>query len=95
MSEATAHTQPILITATGLLSASMPVIERRGITLIGIALANLADPDAVQLALPFDRVRELDATLDTVRARFGSNAIKRAVLVGRDPGEWVPLLPDP
>jgi DNA polymerase-4 len=33
--------------------------------------------------------------LDNVRDRFGSNAIIRAVLVGRDQGLTVPLLPDP
>jgi DNA polymerase-4 len=73
---------------------SMPTIERRGLTLIGIALTNLSDQGAVQLALPFDRSRELDAALDEIRDRFGSSAITRAALVGRDPGAWVPLLPD-
>jgi DNA polymerase IV len=72
----------------------MPMIERRGITLIGIALTNLADEGAVQLALPFARARDLDVTLDRVRDRFGSAAISRAVLVGRDPGLAVPMLPD-
>jgi DNA polymerase IV len=36
----------------------------------------------------------LDATLDDVRERFGSGAITRAVLLGRDQGLSVPLLPD-
>jgi DNA polymerase-4 len=62
--------------------------------LIGIALTNLSDAGAVQLVLPFDRVRELDLVVDRVRDRFGSGAITRGVLVGRDPGVWVPLLPD-
>jgi DNA polymerase-4 len=70
------------------------MIERRGITLLGIALANLADQGAVQLVLPFDRRPDLDAAVDRVRDRFGSGAITRGVLVGRDPGVWVPLLPD-
>lgn len=50
----------------------------------------------IQLALPFDRERAsaLDATLDDVRDRFGSGAITRAVLLGRDQGLSVPLLPD-
>jgi DNA polymerase IV len=94
MSEATANTATILKTATDLLTASMPLIERRGITLIGIALSNLADEGAVQLTLPFNRGRDLDAALDRVRERFGSDAITRGVLVGRDPGITVPLLPD-
>ena len=94
ISEATAHTQTILATARELLMASMPMIERRGVTLIGIALTNLTDEGAVQLVLPFARAHDLDATLDQVRDRFGSAAIGRAVLVGRDPGLSVPLLPD-
>jgi DNA polymerase-4 len=92
--EPTARTETILKAAIGLLRTSMPMIKRRGVTLIGIALANLADEGAIQLALPFDRSRDLDATLDEVRERFGSSAITRGVLVGRDPGVWVPLLPD-
>jgi DNA polymerase-4 len=94
MAEPTEHTQTILKTANGLLRASMPMIERRGLTLIGIALANLADRGAIQLVLPFERARGLDATIDSVRDRFGSGAITRGALVGRDPGVWVPLLPD-
>jgi DNA polymerase IV len=94
MPEATDQTPTILQTANGLLKASMPLIERRGLTLIGIALTNLSDAGAVQLVLPFDRTRDLDAVVDRVRDRFGSKAITRGVLVGRDPGIWVPLLPD-
>jgi DNA polymerase-4 len=74
----------------------MPMIESQGITLVGLALGNLEDEGAIQLALPFDfqRASVLDATLDEVRERFGSAAITRAVLLGRDPGLSVPLLPD-
>jgi DNA polymerase-4 len=92
--EATDQTHTILQAATGLLMASRPMIDRRGLTLIGIALTNLTDAGAVQLVLPFDRARDLDAVIDSVRDRFGSKAITRGVLVGRDPGIWVPLLPD-
>jgi DNA polymerase IV len=92
--EPTSHTATILMTATVLLRMSMPMIERRGCTLIGIALANLADQGPIQLLLPLDRARDLDATLDRVRDRFGSGAITRGTLVGQDPGVWVPLLPD-
>jgi DNA polymerase-4 len=94
MGEPTAQTQTILRTATDLLSESMPMIRRRGITLIGIALTNLGDEGAIQLTLPLNRARDLDAALDQVRDRFGSSAITRGVLVGRDPGISVPLLPD-
>jgi DNA polymerase-4 len=92
--EPTAHTHAILQIANGLLAASLPLIERRGLTLIGVALANLADEGAVQLELPLDRARNLDATLDRVRERFGAGALTRGVLVGRDPGLTVPMLPD-
>lgn len=92
--EPTSHTPTILMTATGLLRASMSMIERRGCTLIGVALANLIDQGPIQLLLPFDRARNLDATLDRVRERFGSGAITRGALVGHDPGVVVPLLPD-
>jgi DNA polymerase IV len=94
ISEPTSQTDTILKTAIDLLTASMPMIERRGLTLIGIALSNLADEGAIQLTLPFNRRRDLDAALDRVRERFGSNAITRGVLVGRDQGISVPLLPD-
>ncbi len=94
MAEPTAETQVILRTARVLLEASWPVIERRGLTLIGIALGNLADHDAIQLVLPLDRSRELDTALDFVRERFGSGAITRGTLIGRDAEVTVPLLPD-
>ena len=59
-------------------------------------MANLDDSGAVQLTLPFDRHSggALDAALDQVKARFGNDAITRAVLLGRDPGLTVPMLPD-
>jgi DNA polymerase-4 len=94
MPEATATTATILAVANALLTVSSPEIERRGLTLVGVALTNLTDEDALQLTLPFDRARELDITLDSIRERFGSDAITRGVLVGRDQGPWVPLLPD-
>jgi DNA polymerase IV len=96
LAEATAQTQPILATARGLLTLATPMIERQGLTLVGVALANLADDGAIQLALPFDRrdPGALDVTLDKVRDRFGSAAVTRAVLLGRDQGLSVPLLPD-
>ena len=92
----TAHTQTILATARGLLATAMPMIERQGLTLVGVAVANLDNDVPAQLTLPFDRHSggALDATLDEVRARFGATAITRAVLLGRDQGLTVPLLPD-
>jgi DNA polymerase-4 len=96
LAQATAHTRTILATVRGLLASAMPMIERRGLTLVGIAVANIEDDAAVQLALPFDRHSggALDAALDDVRERFGSAAVTRAVLLGRGDGLSVPLLPD-
>ena len=96
VAEATARTAVILATARGLLAASAPMIERRGLTLVGVALGNLEDNSAIQLALPFDGYvpSALDLTVDDVRERFGKNAIMRAVLLGRDAELEVPLLPD-
>ena len=96
MGEATDRTRTILAAARGLFAAALPMIEREGLTLIGLSLTNLEDADAVQLALPLERRpgAALDAALDDVRNRFGSAAITRAVLVGRDPGISMPLLPD-
>jgi DNA polymerase-4 len=158
--EATARTEAILGVARDLLVAALPLIRRRGITLIGLTLGSLSDDRAVQLALPVDPRRgrprpkrapppgptpraaapaasarstrapgrgrdtdawvetwvdagspvagrprddadldaapaaSLDATLDELRDRFGSTAVTRAVLLGRDQGISVPLLPD-
>jgi DNA polymerase IV len=96
MVQPTAQTQAILDTARGLLAAAAPTIEREGLTLVGLSLANLSDATPFQLALPFDgRVdTALDEALDEVRNRFGSTAVTRAVLLGRDPGLEMPLLPD-
>ncbi|TYB41738.1 DNA polymerase IV [Actinomadura chibensis] len=94
LAQATADTPRVLHTARGLLAAAAPLIEDRGLTLIGLSLGNLQDARAVQLALPFDRAMAVDDAVDGVRGRFGQAAITRAVLLGRDPGVQVPLLPD-
>jgi DNA polymerase IV len=93
---ATAHTQTILVTARWLLAAATPLIEQRGLTLVGVAVGGLEDDLAVQLWLPFDRHggTTLDAALDEIRERFGAAAVTRAVLLGRRQGLVVPLLPD-
>jgi len=94
--EATAETHTILFTARGLLTAAMPMIRRQGLTLIGVTLANLDDDSAIQLTLPFDQRSRtaLDAAIDRLQERFGPSAVTRAVLLGRDQGLQVPLLPD-
>jgi DNA polymerase-4 len=92
----TADTATVLAALRQLLDSAAGLIAERGITLIGIALANLTDSDAVQLELPFQQrdLGNLDQTLDRVRDRFGSAAITRGVLLGSRPPVEVPLLPD-
>ena len=82
--------------ARDLLADSQPLIRQRGLTLIGITLANLDDADALQPELPFERQpgERLDRALDEVKGKFGSDAVTRAVLLGKDQGISVPLLPD-
>jgi DNA polymerase-4 len=91
---ATCHTDTVLATARGLLAAAMPMVERQGLTLIGVTVANL--DGGGQLVLPLDPRTDgaLDRALDQVRERFGADAVTRGVLLGRDQGLTVPLLPD-
>jgi DNA polymerase-4 len=92
---ATDQTEVILTTARVLLAGMSSAIVQQGLTLIGVAVANL-DDDGIQLDLPFDRHNgsALDTALDEVRIKFGSAAVTRAVLLGHDEGLSVPLLPD-
>lgn len=97
LSQPTADTHSILVAARTILLSARPMIERQGLTLIGVALTNLDNDNAIQLMLPLDDQAggtALDTALDTVRDKFGSSAVTRAVLLGRDPGIAVPLLPD-
>jgi DNA polymerase-4 len=138
LAEASGETSVLLAGLRGLLAAALPEIERRGITLLGVALTNLEDVEAVQLALPLDLQatatpaaraafladfgpaapgaagsdsardargpaatsraeppgRRLDAAVDAVRDLYGSEAITRGVLIGRDMGHEMPTLPD-
>ena len=93
---ATANTQTILTAARELLTVAVPLIQRQGITLVGISVTNLADGRRGQLMLPLEEQWSdtLDLALDEVRERFGSASIVRAVLLGRGRGIEMPLLPD-
>jgi DNA polymerase IV len=93
---ATAHTETILAAARGLVAAAQPLLEQRGLTLVGVAVANLEPGDAVQLRLPFrpQDGLELDEAVDDVRDRYGPPSVTRAVLLGRDRGWTTPMLPD-
>lgn len=91
-----AHTATILASARELLDEAMPTITDRGLTLVGISVQNLASEAPQQLELPFevDNVAPLDGVRDLVRERYGSSALTRAALLGRDQGISVPLLPE-
>lgn len=92
---ATSQTATVIDSVRALLMDALPMIRERGVTLVGIAMANLDGDDAVQLELPFDELHApaLDAVIDGVRERFGNDAVGRAVLLGRRMGS-VPMLPD-
>ena len=92
----TAETEVVLAVARSLFAAAQPMVDQRGLTLIGVAIANLDDDLPRQLCFPLERDDRavLDGTLDEIRTRFGTAAITRAVLLGRSSGLTVPLLPD-
>jgi DNA polymerase-4 len=92
----TAQTRIVLDAARSLLGNAQPLIERRGLTLIGITIANLENDLPLQLCLPYDtdNAELLDAALDEIRTRFGPTAITRGILVGRRAVPDMPLLPD-
>ena len=96
LAEPTARNDVILTVAMRLVNKTRPELHARGLTLVGLSLANLDNDDAIQLTLPFpaDGAGTLDATVDSLRDRFGAAAVTRAVLLGRDQGLSVPLRPD-
>ena len=96
LTDATAETRTIIDTARALFATAMPLIERRGLTLVGVAVGNLQNDCPAQLVLPFDGRSgiELDLAVDEIRNRFGNDAVVRAVLLGRKTGLTIPLLPD-
>jgi DNA polymerase-4 len=92
--EPTSSTRVLLTTLRELAAESMPVVRERGLTMLGITVANLTGGAGVQLELPLDRSSvSLDSALDDVRERFGPNAIARGSLLGRDPGIAAWLMP--
>ncbi|KWX21210.1 DNA polymerase IV [Mycolicibacterium wolinskyi] len=94
---ATASTDAILGAARALVAAAAPLIAERGLTLIGFAVSNIDREGSQQLELPFDAAPDpiaIDCAIDQVRRRFGNAVLTRGVLVGRDPGLEMPMLPD-
>jgi DNA polymerase-4 len=90
---ATAATEPILATLRALLEEARPLLERRGLTLIGVTVGGVeGDGGAGQLVLDLDGPgAALDAVLDSVRDRYGSGAVQRAALLGahEDATPWL------
>jgi DNA polymerase-4 len=92
----TAATSTVLATLRGLLAAERETIDRRGLTLLGVAVANLDHGHAgVQLELPLEARSQnaLDAAVDRIRDRYGSKALQRAVLLDTDDGMSPWLMP--
>ncbi|MEO1058374.1 MAG: DNA polymerase IV [Actinomycetota bacterium] len=93
--EATSSSAAVRRIGGALLDRVWPEIEARGISLLGVAVSQLVDDEAIQMALPFDRTAApaLDEALDAVHDRFGGSALRRASSVGRSMVS-MPMLPD-
>ncbi|MDY6999253.1 MAG: DNA polymerase IV [Actinomycetota bacterium] len=97
MPRATAATDTVLAAARALVAGAAPLIAERGLTLIGFAVSNIDRDGAHQLELPFENrgdTAPIDSVVDLVRQRYGKAAVLRGVLLGRDAGLEMPLLPD-
>jgi nucleotidyltransferase/DNA polymerase involved in DNA repair len=96
LSDATADTRAILAVARDLLDETRPLIDRRGLTLLGLTVSSLDDGGPVQLVLPLDgdRHRALDQATDRVRERFGTTSLRRASLRVEERGVAPWLMPD-
>ena len=97
MPRATSSTDAVLAAARDLVAAAAPLIAERGLSLVGFAVSNIDRDGAAQLELPFGAPADhdaLDAAVDEVRQRFGNTSVTRGVLLGRDSGLEMPMLPD-
>ncbi len=98
LGEPTAASRTILATARALMAAAMPLVERKGITLVGVSVTNLERGGGYgrQLELPLKPGTglALDFVLDAIRDRFGARAVTRAVLLDRGPGLSAWLMPE-
>jgi DNA polymerase-4 len=84
---ATSAHATILLAAQSLLADAQPLIARRGLTLVGVAVTNI-EPAGTgeQLELWAQRRAErLDAAVDQLRERFGNAVIARTPMLGREP----------
>ena len=66
--------QTVLDVSRGLLATAMPVIERQGLTLVGLAVGNLEN-DPAQLALPFDRDNGAPSTPHSTRSATATDRL--------------------
>jgi DNA polymerase-4 len=96
IARATASTRTVLDVSRSLLASAQPIVEERGLTLIGVAVTNLTDDLPRQLELPVTAAdgSVLDHALDEIKERFGAQAVTRAVLLRRPPDVTMPLMPD-
>ncbi len=77
---ATDATDPIRAAARALLDEARPLIVERGITLVGVTVSNLDEGFAgVQMELPLfgPATAPLDAAIDDLRERFGTETVLR------------------
>jgi DNA polymerase-4 len=87
LEQATAASETILTTLRALFRVAGPLIDREGLTLLGVTVTNLDGSEgAEQLVLPLGPPggRAIDGLLDDVRERFGTDALTRATLLRRD-----------
>ena len=93
---ATDSGEQIAAAAVALLAAAGPLVRERGITLVGVALGGLESDAFVQPELLLGGVDRggIDAAVDAVAVRFGTQAVVRGSLLRRGEGLAVPLLPD-
>jgi DNA polymerase IV len=87
LTQATAASRTILVTVRTLLTVVKPMIDRQGLTLVGVTVTNLdGDGGGLQLSFPFEcpGSSAIDALLDDARDRFGPAALTRGALLGRD-----------
>jgi DNA polymerase-4 len=90
------NTATIVAAARSVLADNRALLTERGLTLIGISLTNLDNADAIQLELPLSTAPALglDQAMDSIRDKYGAEALTRAAMLHRQAGMSVPLLPD-
>ena len=100
LAHASDNTTVLAEVAVALLREEADSVRTRGSSLVGVSVGDLVDAgaadDATQLTLSFGTkpTDGLDRTLDELRQRFGSGAVTRGSLLGRDAAFETPKLPD-